>query len=86
MKSLYDGTCELTITNVSQFNNVTCLVLYFYENVSEDEDESTYISYIGMQGDHTHYRREPVHADYELFCTHSEIPEPNSNATNAGLH
>lgn len=81
-----DGTCELTITNVSQFNNVTCLVFYFCENMSGDEDVSTYVQYIGMQGDHTHYRREPVHADYELFCTHTEIPEPTSSAANTALH
>ena len=30
----------------------------------------TSIGYIGLQGDHTHGKREAVHATYEVLCTH----------------
>lgn len=74
------GTMEYVVFNPNSFNNITTLTLYFTGNMSEDEDVSTVIKYIGMQGEHTHYRREPVHADYELSCTHSEVPGVGSSA------
>ena len=52
-----DGTAELTISQPHNFNNVTCLTLHFPVNYSEDEDVLTMIQYIGLQGEHTHYRR-----------------------------
>lgn len=74
------GTMELNVFNPNSFNNITTLTFYFPVNMSEEEDVSTVIKYIGMQGEHTHYRREPVHADYELSCTHSEVPGVGSSA------
>lgn len=75
------GTCEINVTNPMSFNNVSCLTFYFPSNHSGDEDTQTMIKYIGMQGEHTHYRREAVHADYELMCSHSEIPGVGNQTT-----
>jgi hypothetical protein len=80
-----DGNFELIISKVHLFNNVVSLVLYMYENYSGDNDVSTYVKYIGVQGEHTHYRREAVQADYELFCTHQEISDTN-NTSSVELH
>ena len=73
-----EGTHELLISTPQNFNNITCLTIHFPSNHSNDEDVSTIIKYIGLQGEHTHYRREAVHANYEVLCSHQEIPPVNS--------
>lgn len=60
-----DGSVELT-TVLHAFSMINSLVFYFSSNYGSDY---TTIQYIGMQGDHTHYRREAVHATYEVLCT-----------------
>lgn len=64
------GLQEL-ITTIHPFNNVTSLVLYFSEN--HGGGDVTTIRYIGLQGEHTHYRREAVNAVYEVLCTGQDI-------------
>jgi hypothetical protein len=39
----------------------------------------------GLQGEHTHYRREPVHTQYELLCTHDEMKQPDEYANRLGI-
>ena len=63
------GTVEI-VTKVHIFTNVNSLVLYFPSNYGNLRN--TLIKYIGMQGDHTHYRREAVDTVYELLCTGQE--------------
>ncbi len=63
------GTTEL-VTAASRFNNISSLAFYFPSN--HGGSSSTSIQYIGMQGEHTHYRRQPVDAVYELLCTGNE--------------
>eukprot|EP01041_Mallomonas_annulata_P010559 gene10559-22030_t len=69
-----DGSVEL-ITSIHPFTNVNVLTLFFTSNHGA---ESTAIRYIGMQGEHTHYRREAVNTNYELLCTHQDIVQPNN--------
>lgn len=66
------GTMEL-FTTPQQFTNITTLSLYFPTNFGH---ASTVLRYIGMQGDHTHYRREPVHTTYEVLCNGQDIIQP----------
>lgn len=54
-------------TGRATFTNVTSVALFFPEN--HGDLETTGIGYIGMQGDHTHHRREAVHTTYELIDT-----------------
>jgi hypothetical protein len=63
-----DGSVEL-ITAVHPFTNVNSLTFYFPSNYGAD---ATSIKYIGMQGEHTHFRREAVHTTYEVLCTGEE--------------
>ena len=63
------GTTEL-VTAASRFNNISSLAFYFPTN--HGGSSSTSIQYIGMQGEHTHYRRQTVDAVYELLCTGNE--------------
>lgn len=67
-----DGSAEL-YPPVHQFSNVNTLVLYFPANHGH---ETTAIKYIGLQGEHTHYRREPVDAMYEVLCNGQDIEQP----------
>mmetsp|Transcript_9989 Transcript_9989/g.33955 ORF Transcript_9989/g.33955 Transcript_9989/m.33955 type:complete len:225 (-) Transcript_9989:46-720(-) len=60
------GEVELT-TVLSSFTNVMVLALHFTRN--HGDVENTAIQYIGLQGDHTHFRREAVDAEYEVLCT-----------------
>lgn len=69
------GTVELT-TVVQAFTNITSLVFYFPANYGH---ESTILKYIGMQGEHTHYRREAVDAVYEVLCNGQDIIQPESD-------
>lgn len=66
------GTAEL-YPPVHQFTNVSTLVLYFPTNHGH---EITGIKYIGLQGEHTHFRREPVDAMYEVLCNGQDIEQP----------
>lgn len=70
------GTNEL-ITTLRPFTNVNVLVLYFAGNHGDD---STIVRYIGMQGEHTHYRREAVDATYEVLCNGQDIQQPEDGA------
>ena len=63
------GTIEL-ITVLQSLTNVTSLTLYFPSNYGS---QNTIIRYIGMQGEHTHYRREAVNAMYEVLCNGQDI-------------
>lgn len=63
-----DGTVEL-ITSVHQFTGVNSLAFFFPSNYGAD---ATAIQYIGMQGEHTHFRREAVNTVYEVLCTGDE--------------
>jgi len=64
-----NGTVELT-TSIQPFTNVTSCAFYFPNNHGAD---ATVLQYIGMQGEHTHYRREAVaNAVYEVLCTGQE--------------
>lgn len=67
------GTVEL-ITTLHAFTNITTLVLYFQGNLGDVE--SSVLSYIGMQGDHTHYKREAVNTVYEVLCNGQDICQP----------
>lgn len=68
-----EGNRELIVANVAAFSNINCLAFYFPTNHGA---ENTVLQYIGMQGEHTHYRREAVKADYEVLCTHQNISAP----------
>jgi len=64
-----DRHAELT-TRVSKFTNVTTLALYFPTN--HGDLPSTLLRYVGLQGEHTHHRREAVRAEYESLCQHGD--------------
>ena len=68
-----DGTVELT-TVVQPFTNLMTLALYFPRN--HGGAEQTAIRYIGLQGEHTHHRREAVDATYEVLCNGQDIEQP----------
>mmetsp|Transcript_24975 Transcript_24975/g.25189 ORF Transcript_24975/g.25189 Transcript_24975/m.25189 type:complete len:212 (-) Transcript_24975:81-716(-) len=67
-----NGSSEL-ITAIHPFTNVNMVSFYFPSN--HGDIETTSIRYIGMQGEHTHYRREAVNTNYELLCTHQDITQ-----------
>jgi len=69
-----EGTVETMIPNVRTFTNVSSLVLYITANRGA---ETTMLRYVGMQGEHTHYRREAVDAEYEVLCTGQDIQQPD---------
>ena len=48
--------------------------MYFQGNLG-GVDSST-LRYIGLQGDHTHYKREAVHTVYEVLCNGQDICQP----------
>lgn len=73
-----DGTVEL-ITSIHSFTNVNSLAFFFPSNYGA---ESTAIQYIGLQGEHTHFRREAVNTTYEVLCTGDEIHNHADNITN----
>jgi hypothetical protein len=68
-----EGVVELT-TSLQPFTNVTTVAFYFPAN--HGDAESTVIQYIGLQGEHTHYRREAVDATYEVLCNGQDIAQP----------
>ena len=78
-----DGTIEL-ITVIRPFTNVSTLVLYFPQNFGEIDQ--TRIQYIGLQGEHTHYRREAVDTVYEVLCNGQDITQPESDHNHSHSH
>lgn len=67
------GTVELT-TALQPFTNITQVAFYFPAN--HGDVDITMIKYIGMQGEHTHYRREAVDTVYEVLCNGQDIIQP----------
>lgn len=67
-----NGSVEV-LTAMHRFANISSLTMYFTGN--HGDLESTIIQYIGLQGDHSHYRREPVHTMYEVLCNGQDIPQ-----------
>lgn len=68
-----NGTVEL-IPQIHAFTNITTLAMYFPAN--HGDQDNTIIKYIGLQGEHTHYRREAVDAVYEVLCNGQDIRQP----------
>ena len=64
------------------FTNIMAVAFFFPANHGEGDE--TGVAYIGMQGDHTHGKREVVHADYELLCTHGHNEHMLPTPQNAG--
>jgi hypothetical protein len=56
---------------------------FFYFPSNHGGEEITTIKYIGMQGEHTHYRREAVNAVYEVLCNGQDI---ESHSDELGTH
>lgn len=71
-----DGTVEL-IPSVHAFTGVNSLAFFFPSNYGAD---ATAIQYIGMQGEHTHFRREAVNTVYEVLCTGDETVHGHADA------
>lgn len=69
-----DGSVEL-VTALRPFTNVLSLAFYFPSN--HGSSDVTAIKYIGMQGEHTHFRREAVNAMYEVLCNGQDIEQPD---------
>lgn len=69
-----EGVIELTTVFRAP---ISSLVLYFPSNFGGD---NTIIRYIGMQGEHTHYRREAVDTVYEVLCNGQDIVQPEEQA------
>ncbi len=69
------GVTEVFATPASKFTNIDVLTFYFSENYGGD---ATIVQYIGMQGEHTHYRREAVDAEYEVLCNGQDIEQPDT--------
>ncbi len=63
------GTVE-QVTTLHQFTNLSCLTFYVTRNHGHP---CTILRYIGMQGEHTHYRREAVNAEYEVVCNGQDV-------------
>lgn len=70
-----DGSVELS-TVLHAFTLINSLVFYFPTNYGS---EYTSIQYIGMQGEHTHYRREAVNTTYEVLCNGQDVETPDEN-------
>lgn len=80
-----NGTVELHLSPMHAFSNVTMLALYFTANHAEASH--TVLKYIGLQGEHTHHRREAVDAQYEVLCSGQDIHQPEDAAgAHATLH
>lgn len=63
------------VTSIAPFTNVTCLTLLIDANCGGSDE--TRLQYVGLQGDHTHDRREAVHAEYEAraqLADHPSVP------------
>eukprot|EP01035_Chromulina_nebulosa_P025713 gene25713-33577_t len=71
------GTVEL-ITAIHPFTNVTSVAFYF--NSNQGGSDITSIQYIGLQGEHTHYRRQAVNAVYEVLCNGQDVDHVQEEA------
>lgn len=60
------GEAFLNVHPPSAFTNVTTVAFFFDENHGGADE--TCLQYLGMQGDHSHDKREAVNATYELLC------------------
>mmetsp|Transcript_12432 Transcript_12432/g.18814 ORF Transcript_12432/g.18814 Transcript_12432/m.18814 type:complete len:211 (-) Transcript_12432:91-723(-) len=69
-----DGSVEL-IPAVHPFSNIMSLAFFFPSNHGDD---CTAVQYIGLQGEHTHYRREAVNTTYEVLCTGEDVQQPTN--------
>ena len=78
-----DGSVEI-YTSTHLFKNVTSLTFHFPTN--HGEIDQTIIKYIGMQGEHTHYRREAVHTMYEVLCNGQDIEQEQGSVANHAGH
>ena len=74
------------VTNIRPFTNVNTLILFFPDN--HGDVDKTVIQYIGLQGEHTHYRREPVDAVYEVLCNGQDtnVKQEDMDAAHAHSH
>lgn len=54
-----------TQLSLKPFNNISYLALYFPNN--QGDSDHTRISYIGLQGSHSHSKREAVKTSYEAI-------------------
>ena len=70
-----NGTVELT-TAIQPFTNITTCAFFFSSNYGSS---NTVIKYIGLQGEHTHYRREAVDTVYEVLCNGTDIIQPEGS-------
>jgi hypothetical protein len=80
-----NGTAEL-ITAIQPFTNITTCAFFFSSNYGAS---NTVIKYIGLQGEHTHYRREAVDTVYEVLCNGTDIIQPegsHSHSTHEHSH
>ncbi len=75
-----EGLAEIT-TSLHAFTNVSTLAFYFPMNFGGNPN--TVLKYIGLQGDHSHYRREAVDTTYEVLCNGQDICQPEGSGTNA---
>jgi hypothetical protein len=50
---------------IAKFSNVRNVTLYIQKNFSDDDDETTRISYIGFKGEYTEFTRDPIITMYE---------------------
>ena len=67
------GTIEI-LTSVREFTGVYRVALFFPSN--HGSGDKTTLSYIGMQGEHTHYRREAVtDTVFEVLCNGQDLAE-----------
>mmetsp|Transcript_30088 Transcript_30088/g.90448 ORF Transcript_30088/g.90448 Transcript_30088/m.90448 type:complete len:209 (+) Transcript_30088:499-1125(+) len=62
------GEAYVNVHPPGAFTNVTTLAFFFDANHGGDDE--TKLQYLGLQGDHSHDRREAVNATYELVCQH----------------
>lgn len=76
------GTVELT-TLMHRFTNVTSIAFYFPANHG---NATTVLKYIGLLGEHTHYRREAVDTVYEVLCTGQDICSSNELGSTEHMH
>jgi len=73
-----DAGTQEQMTVLRQFTNINNLTLYITDNHGA---ATTTLRYLGLQGEHTHYRREAVDAEYEVLCTGQDVQAPDEKAT-----
>ena len=61
------------------FSRISFLLLHFPGN--HGGGERTRVSYIGLQGEHTHAKRQAVHARYEVIPNASDSAEVRGHNT-----